>query len=82
MEKRCQFLLPPLEEAAELGFSVGSGDAAEGVEGEGPMHFIGDANPVVFRAEQVPVPPEREGAVGRGVDEFVRGLDVSDFRDP
>ena len=46
------------------------------------MHFIGDANPVVFRAEQVPVPPEREGAVGRGVDEFVRGLDVSDFRDP
>jgi len=71
-----------LEEAAELGFGVGGGDAAEGVEGEGPVHFIGDANPVVFRAEQVPVAPEREGAVGGCVDEFVRVPHVSDFRDP
>jgi hypothetical protein len=71
-----------LEEAAELGLGVGSGDAAEGFEGEGPVHFIGDAHPFVFRGEQVPVAPEGEGTVGSGVDEFVRVLDVSDFRDP
>lgn len=71
-----------MEEAAELGLGVGSGDAAEGVEWEGPMHLIGDAHAIVFRGEQVPMAPEREGTVGGGVDEFVWVLDVSDFRDP
>lgn len=46
------------------------------------MHLIGDAHAIVFRGEQVPMAPEREGTVGGGVDEFVWVLDVSDFRDP
>jgi hypothetical protein len=60
----------------------GGGDAAEGVEREGPVDLVDDEDPVVFGEEAVAVAPEGEGAVGGGVDEFVRCVDVGDFGDP
>ena len=71
-----------MEEAAQLRFGIGCGDAAEGVEREGPVDFIGDAHAIVFRAEAVAVAPEGEGAVGGRVDEFVRVPHEGDFCDP
>ncbi len=65
-----------------MGLGVRRGDAAEGIEGEGPVYFIGDTHAVVFRFEEVAMAPEGEGAVGSGVDEFVRRPDQSDFRHP
>lgn len=70
------------EELAELVLCDGGGDAAEGVEWEGPVDLVDDEDPVILRDEAVAVTPEGEGAVWGGVDEFVRGVDVGDFGDP